>query len=100
MRKKTVTQQLKDELKENQLLHQQSMHLRRKAQSLIRETDAMFAPRLDLQFVFTCLFTIPRLGIAYAWRDKDSEPPRDFRRVHFLRGWSNEQINEVFAGGS
>ena len=28
------------------------------------------------------------------------EPPRDSRRLHILRGWSDEQINEVFAGGS
>jgi hypothetical protein len=27
------------------------------------------------------------------------EPPRDSRRLHYLRGWSHEQIDEVFAGG-
>jgi hypothetical protein len=27
------------------------------------------------------------------------EPPRDSRRLHFLRGWGHEQIDEVFAGG-
>src|SRR5207253_1174289 len=25
-----------------------------------------------------------------------SEPPRDSRRLHYLRGWSHEQIDEVF----
>ena len=24
-----------------------------------------------------------------------TEPPRDSRRLHFLRGWSNEDIEEV-----
>jgi hypothetical protein len=28
------------------------------------------------------------------------EPPRDFRRLHFLRGWSHEHIEEVFPGGA
>ena len=28
-----------------------------------------------------------------------NEPPRDSRRLHYLRGWSHEQIDEVFAGG-
>ena len=27
------------------------------------------------------------------------EPPRDSRRLHFLRGWSHEHIEEVFPGG-
>ena len=26
------------------------------------------------------------------------EPPRDSRRLQFLRGWSHENNNEVFAG--
>lgn len=26
------------------------------------------------------------------------EPPRDSRRLHFLRGWSNEQKNEILPG--
>ena len=26
------------------------------------------------------------------------EPPRDSRRLHFLRGWSHENNNEIFAG--
>ena len=30
----------------------------------------------------------------------DTEPPRVYRRLHFLRGWSNEQVNEIFAGSS
>src|SRR5229473_3593723 len=29
-----------------------------------------------------------------------TEPPRDSRRLHFLRGWSHEQIDGVFTGGS
>ena len=29
-----------------------------------------------------------------------NEPPRDSRRLHYLRGWSHEQEDEVFAGGS
>jgi Histidine kinase-, DNA gyrase B-, and HSP90-like ATPase len=28
------------------------------------------------------------------------EPPRVYRRLHFLRGWSNEQVNEIFPGSS
>jgi hypothetical protein len=27
------------------------------------------------------------------------EPPRDSRRLHFLRGWSHGYIEEVFPGG-
>ena len=27
-----------------------------------------------------------------------NEPPRVYRRLHFLRGWSYEQIYEIFAG--
>jgi hypothetical protein len=27
------------------------------------------------------------------------EPPRDSRRLHYLRGWSHEHIDEVFTGG-
>ena len=27
-----------------------------------------------------------------------AEPPRDSRRLHFLRGWSHEYIEEVFPG--
>ena len=68
MRKKTFVQQLK----ENNRSPEQSMDLRRNAQSLIRQTDAMFGPILSPRFVFACLFTLPWLGIAYAWRDKDS----------------------------
>ncbi len=26
------------------------------------------------------------------------EPPRVYRRFHFLRGWSYEQVYEIFAG--
>ena len=29
---------------------------------------------------------------------KKDEPPRDSRRLHFLRGWSHEHIEEVFPG--
>ena len=29
----------------------------------------------------------------------DLEPSRDSRRLHYLRGWSHEQEDEVFAGG-
>ncbi|MGA7951261.1 MAG: hypothetical protein WCA45_14030 [Thiobacillaceae bacterium] len=63
MRKKTFAQQLKDEFKENNRFHQQSMDLRRNAQSLIRESDAMFAPRLDLQFLFACPLTMSSLRL-------------------------------------
>jgi hypothetical protein len=33
-------------------------------------------------------------------RLEDFEPPRVYRRLHFLRGWSYEQVNEIFAGSS
>jgi hypothetical protein len=29
-----------------------------------------------------------------------TEPPRVYRRLHFLRGWSYEQVNEIFTGSS
>ena len=28
------------------------------------------------------------------------EPPRVYRRLHFLRGWSYEQVNEIFPGSA
>jgi hypothetical protein len=28
-----------------------------------------------------------------------AEPPRDSRRLHFLRGWSHEHDEEVLTGG-
>ena len=31
---------------------------------------------------------------------EQTEPPRVYRRLHFLRGWSYEQVNEIFAGSS
>jgi len=38
------------------------------------------------------LFVTAGLGFA-------GEPPRDSRRLHYLRGWSHEQSDEVCAGG-
>ena len=32
--------------------------------------------------------------------DAEYEPPRDSRRLHYLRGWSHEHSDEVFAGGA
>ena len=29
---------------------------------------------------------------------KEFESPQVFRRLHFLRGWSNEQIQKIFPG--
>ena len=40
----------------------------------------MFAPMLSPTFVFDCLFTLPRLGIVYAWRDKYSLGRRGFAK--------------------
>ncbi len=31
--------------------------------------------------------------------NKDTEPPRNFRRLHFLRGWSYEYNKTIFPGG-
>jgi hypothetical protein len=40
------------------------------------------------------------VGIKFVWspnaRSGEDEPPRDPRRLHFLRGWSHEHIEEVF----
>jgi hypothetical protein len=33
-------------------------------------------------------------------RKIQNEPPRDSRRLHFLRGWSHEHIEQVFPRGS
>ena len=38
--------------------------------------------------------------VSSMWIEIDSEPPRVYRRLHFLRGWSYEQVNEIFAGSS
>lgn len=32
------------------------------------------------------------------FKTPDTEPPRDSRRLHFLRGWSHEQAKEVLTG--
>jgi len=31
---------------------------------------------------------------------KTPEPPRVYRRLHFLRGWSNEQSKQIFPGST
>jgi hypothetical protein len=30
----------------------------------------------------------------------ETEPPRVFRRLHFFRGWSDDQKNEIFPGST
>ncbi|MDP1978701.1 hypothetical protein [Undibacterium sp.] len=59
----SVTKQLKDDIRKNHSLHQESMDNIRKSQELMRNIDARFAPRLSLSLVFTCLFVIPWIGI-------------------------------------
>jgi len=62
-RRKTFTQQLKSDFQKNHRLHQQSVDLLRKVQTLRREVKAILAPRLDLRFVYSGLSLLPRMHI-------------------------------------
>lgn len=61
--RKTFTQQLKSDFQKNHHLHQQSVDILRKVQTLRREVKALLAPRLDLRFVFAGLTALPRMHI-------------------------------------
>jgi len=62
-RRNTFTQQLKSDFQKNHRLHQQSVDLLRKVQTLRREVKAILAPRLDLRFVYSGLSLLPRMHI-------------------------------------
>ena len=62
-RRKTFSQQLRNDFRKNHRLHQQGMDLLRGTQSLKRQVKAMLAPRLDLRFAFAGLTLFPKLLI-------------------------------------
>ena len=91
-RRKTFSQELKDDFRQKHSLHQQSMDILREMQALRRQFDARLAPRLNLEFVFTGLFLLPWQGIKRAvWGAKDSvgrrnRTPLDFEAIFSLYG--------------
>jgi hypothetical protein len=91
---KTVARRLKDEFQQNHRRHQEAMDSVRKSQELLREVDALFAPRLDLKFVFTLLFLVPWLGIVNAFRriSKDSVGKEDLAAICDAYGYVLEHV--------
>jgi len=62
-KRKTVVQEIKEDFQKNHTEHQKAIGSIRKSQELLRSIDAIFAPRLDLDYVFNLLIQLPCIAI-------------------------------------
>jgi len=87
-RRNTFTQQLKRDFQKNHRLHQESVDILRKVQTLRRQVKAMLAPRLDLRFVYSGLTLLPRIHIKRVLGITNGyvETPKDYKAARDLFG--------------